>query len=173
MNLILDMDDTLIHCFDQNNMSDITERPFLQEFFEYVFEKCETVSIWTYGTQWWFDQVYNSVLKHLIPPNKSFYFVWCRPTCKFIWKYNTSMMIGNRIQLIIRKPLSKVYKTYPDRFFPQNTLILDDTPETYAENKENAIFIRPFRSRFDTELVRVKKSLDNYLSGRGTDVRSW
>ena len=181
-NIILDMDDTLIHCFNQYNMNEVTPRPYLREFFEYIFQRFQNVSIWTYATKDWFDYVYTNVLQHVMPENASFDFVWVRHNCRLIWRptkqpriaNNTHSILGanghvftfsmpihkqpshNTIHpLIIHKPLEYVYKAYPDTYTIHNTRIVDDTVETYQENVANAIPIMPFIYRHDRELLRL------------------
>lgn len=130
MNLILDMDGTLIdnyYCAKTKNTI-IVPRPYLKEFFDFVFENFIYVSIWTHGVREWYDEVYEKVFKYYIPAGKSFHFVRSRKNY-----YYTTLL----------KPLSKIYKKYPE-YNCFNTLILDDNPGTYANNIENAVPINSF-----------------------------
>lgn len=65
---------------------------------------------------------------------------------------------------VTRKPLLKVW-ALPFRWFHhQNTRIIDDTPETYAFNPENAIPIATWMTDpADVELIRVQLELEAWL----------
>jgi len=140
MNLILDMDGTLI-----NEKKE--PRPHLQAFFHYIFQHFERVSIWTAALDVWFNDVYQHVFKPLIPKGKSFHFVWCRDKCKLL-------NIGSSTMIV--KPLSKIYNSFPNFYNQRNTLIIDDTHFTYRENIGNAIKISSYsNNRSDTELVKI------------------
>jgi TFIIF-interacting CTD phosphatase-like protein len=67
-------------------------------------------------------------------------------------------------EIIYRKPLLKVW-ALPFRWFHhQNTRIVDDTPETYAFNPENAIPIATWMDGAnDVELLRVQLQLEDWL----------
>ena len=82
----------------------------------------------------------------------------------------------------IRKPLSKVFTSFLTKYSQENTLIVDDTPETYALNPANAIPIPQFvwggchssssndngdelnHDEEDVELLRVIEVLKKRLS---------
>lgn len=137
MNLILDMDGTLIDSyfsFDTGKMV-IIPRPYLKEFFDFAFENFTNVSIWTNGTKEWYDEVCKRVLLSYIPIGKSFHFV----------KTRTNLFDTNII-----KPLSEIYKIY-SCYNNSNTFILDDNPDTYVCNVENSIPITTFETILDDE----------------------
>jgi len=174
MNIILDMDETLIYS-KINNYSIYAEpipRPNLKEFLEFVFENCKNVSIWTHGLKKWYDIVYEKVLKNLIPQGKSFHFVRTRETP--IGNYDDFIQINKKLSKInsnissisFLKPLLVIYKQYPIEYNKYNTFIIDDNPITYLINKENAIKIKPYNGidNSDTELLRIIKLIkDNYF----------
>jgi TFIIF-interacting CTD phosphatase-like protein len=174
MNIILDMDQTLIHS-NLNSYSIYANpipRPHLKEFLEFVFENCKNVSIWTHGLKEWYDVVYEKVFKHLIPEGKSFHFVRTRQTP--IGDYNDFIQINKKLNDInsnipsisYLKPLLVIYKIYPDEYNENNTFIIDDNPITYSINKKNAIEIIPYNGidNSDTELLRIMKLIkDNYF----------
>jgi len=174
MNIILDMDQTLIHG-NLNSYSiyaDPIPRPHLKEFLEFLFENCKNVSIWTHGLKQWYDVVYQKVFKNLIPEGKTFHFVRTRETP--IGDYDDIIQINKKLHDIksnissisFLKPLLVIYKKYPDEYNENNTFIIDDNPITYSINKENAIEIKPYNGidNSDTELLRIMKLIkDNYF----------
>jgi TFIIF-interacting CTD phosphatase-like protein len=165
MNIILDMDQTLIHSvFIKNSIYAYPiPRPHLKEFLEFVFANSKNVSIWTHGLKEWYEVVYEKVFKNLIPEGKSFHFVRTRETP--IGDYDDFIQINKKLNDIkcnipsisFLKPLLVIYKKYPNQYNENNTFIIDDNPITYLINKENAIAIKPYNSidNSDTELLRI------------------
>lgn len=165
MNVILDMDETLItHKFNPYSIfADPIPRPHLKEFFKFLFANCKNVSIWTHGTKEWYNIVYNKILKDFIPEGKSFDFVITRDT--FLANYNNIIELNKKIREIkidihsisLLKPLFIIYKKYSEQYNKNNTFIIDDNPITYLLNQENAIAIKPYNfvNNSDTELVRI------------------
>jgi TFIIF-interacting CTD phosphatase-like protein len=151
MHLFLDLDGTLIdNYYDESNKMIIKERPYIQPFFNFIFENFETVSIWTNAEYSWFLKAYQEVLYRYIPNNKKFTYVYT----------------NNRKDGITRiKDLHYFYKKYPNTFNEYNTFILDDTPYTYQNNPDNAIPIKPYcyESDNDKELLRVMYMLNKHL----------
>jgi hypothetical protein len=154
MNLILDMDGTLIDGFynDYNEVI-IKKRPFLKLFFKFVFNNFDNVSIWTNANFEWFNIIYENELKYLIPEGKSFDFVKTRETS-------------------ITYPLKDLEIIYIDspQYNENNTFIIDDCPETYQKNISNSIPIEIYNyeyeqniSKIDTELLRIIKLFENKL----------
>jgi len=180
MNIILDMDETLIaHKFNPNDIfSEPIPRPHLKEFLEFVFTNCKNVSIWTHGSKEWYDVVYKKIFKNLIPEGKSFDFVRTKET-PIVESYNDIIEINEKLRNLnyvipcvsFIKPLFVIYKKYPDQYNENNTFIIDDKEITYCLNKENAIEIQPYNidnidnsdnidnidniDNSDTELLRI------------------
>lgn len=177
MNIILDMDETLLSsqcCYESALFSGafalnddnkiilqtnyIHERPFLDTFFQYIFHKFERVSIWTHGTTDWYNTCYNHILWKFIPPGKSFYKVITRDNGILPFEADCS------------KPLHKFYKLchYHNE---KNTFILDDKPHTYKFNVANSIPIKPYylssmwgeKNLNDSELLRIIHYLEKNL----------
>ena len=138
MNLILDLDGTLV---DRDEDGAIA-RPHLNEFLAYVFEKFDKVSIWTNANADWFEQINKEVLAAALPPGKSFDFVWSRDQCVLEDVMTTSN--PPFCFPVTRKPLSKVWKEFPETYNKKNTFIVDNTPETYDHNMENAVPVKSF-----------------------------
>jgi len=167
MNIILDMDETLITTLLVKNsfFGQPIARPFLKQFFEFIFEKFERVSIWTHANKEWYDIVYNKILKHVIPNGKSFHFVRTRDD---IYHYNDFIPpnIINKFLFSNIKPLQLIYNCYPNEYNEYNTYILDDNPSTYLMNKKNAIPIKPFNKLFisnDIELIIIMNFIEYKL----------
>jgi len=136
--IIFDMDGTLIDNIPpklrgfpenpDNYKSMPIARPGMHETLAYAFANYKHVSIWTAGTPLWFNQVYEAFFKPALPPGKDFHFVKTRAPGE---------------TYIPLKPLSTIYAQYPD-YLPSNTVIVDDTAETFRENPENAEHIPSF-----------------------------
>ena len=163
MNLILDVDGTLIDSDD----GDIIARPYLAEFLIFVFKHFNTVSIWTNATPVWVNKVMDTVLVPLLPEGKNFYFVWTREKC-----------VMERVVLhprpYTRKPLSLVHEEYPTTHTSKNTVIVDDSPETYAHNLASAVSIETFRWSYmprnsDIEEDTTFENCDNSSEEEVTD----
>lgn len=135
MNLILDVDGTLI---DKDDDGEVIERPHLKEFLSFVFSHFQTVSLWTSATPRWLNKVMTTVLDPAIPEGKSFYFIWTREMC-------VHEKIAFDLRPRIRKPLSLVFATFPLTHTAQNTIIVDDSPETYELNQSCAVPIAPYK----------------------------
>ena len=130
--IILDMDNTLI-CFYK-------QRPYLKEFIEFVFANFKHVALWTAGERVWLNNIYNVILKPLIPEGKNFAFMWSRIDCTSGFVY---CPVKNNIERRIFKELKYVYASYND-FLPNNTIIIDDNVVTCCKNLNNSLHIIPF-----------------------------
>jgi TFIIF-interacting CTD phosphatase-like protein len=154
MHLFLDLDSTLIdNYFNEKNEVIIKERPYIKPFFNYIFKKFETISIWTNANDVWMYKVYQDVLLKYIPYNKNF-------------TYILTNNCDDRTPKI--KDFNYLFKKHPNMFNKYNTFILDDNPYTYQNNKENAIPIKPYyyvptKPDNDNELLRVMFMMDKYL----------
>ena len=132
--IVLDLDGTLADGIPLEmpeklwNLPIPVARPGLREFLEFVFEEFECVIIWTAANQKWYDTVYNNVLRPNLPPGKDFHFIKTRDTTK---------------PYVALKPLSEIYAQFP-QYNSSNTLVVDDNPETFKDNVENAIHIPSF-----------------------------
>ena len=158
MNIVLDMDGTLLEGFygDYGDNVVIKPRPHLWTFFNFIFYKFDRVSIWTNGDRNWFNKCYNEVLRYYVPYGCSF---------DFIITYDDGFV---ECRWTGAKELRKLYETWPDKYNPYNTFILDDSPHTYKHNNENAIPIKPFKYNDeneggDVELLRIIQLLREYL----------
>lgn len=141
-------------------------RPGLRQFLEFVFSdpRIGTVSIWTASTGRW-PVIYARLLRPLMPAHASFFFVWEGDRC--LDAHPEGRNGGNGTTL---KPLKKVWRRYHPGMNRRNTLILDDTPSTYARNIGNAVRVRSFQGQTsvgrppdDRELARLVHLLNTTL----------
>lgn len=179
------MDSTLIGNFGQQ----IVPRPHLQTFLTFCFSNFKSVSIWTAADDVWFHVVngvlFQPILRKISPSigkQCHFRFVFTRPKgkIKFILtpenKFKPQPIFVKELQNIFDKPLN-----FPE-FNKHNTLIVDDTPETYACNYHNAIHILPFvfTNSQDRELLKLMfylKELGEYYTNHrsilAADKKDW
>jgi hypothetical protein len=140
--IILDIDGTLIRQIENHDNYQITGRPHLKEFIDYCFATFGTVSIWTAATKEWYNEVYEKVLKHVIPTDCNFHFVYTRK--HITQQQSQSNYFSDFSTPVVIKPLSKVWKKFEETHTQHNTIILDDTPTTFMWNTKNAIHIKTY-----------------------------
>lgn len=138
--IIFDMDGTLIDNipskalgFPENPYftSMPIARPGMKDILHYAFENFAYVSIWTATSDVWFRTVNRELFEPNMPPGKSFHFVKTR---------TRAVVPFNRISL---KPLDEIYRTYTE-YTGSNTIIVDDNPETFKNNINNALHVPSF-----------------------------
>jgi len=159
-NIILDLDNTLI-C---NN----TPRPYLKYFLNFIFEKFDTVSIWTSASKEWLDIAYINLLKPNMPANKDFFLMWNRDKCKLHY----SLLQNNMINVFeCYKELKFVYSAF-HKFKENNTIIVDDKYNMFIKDFQNGILIEGFYKNklLDIELYRLTIFLNNEILN-SEDVR--
>ena len=178
LNIILDIDGTLIH----NN----TPRPHLEYFLEECFKHFKNVSIWTASSKNWCNHVNNNIFQPIIDNiNKKH-----NKTYRFDFVFNASKCTTYRspyeMYPVTEKRLRKLHrsKRFTD-YTVENTLIVDDTRTTYCRcNYGNAIPIKSFYTfskEHDTELLKLVKYLkeiiiphfDVYKTIRNIEKRGW
>lgn len=168
-NIILDMDGTLgdyipIHFPETpNRFTNIPiPRPGLKQFLRFVFAHYERVSIWTAAYPQWYNRFKTSVLTPNMPPGKTFHF--------------ERTAIPGEVRRML-KPLRAIYEKYPE-YTAENTTIVDDNPETFVDNPENAVHISSFfydklghsveirrtRALADRELFRAIETLKSRMT---------
>ena len=134
-NIILDMDGTLgdnIPRHFPENINRFIEtpipRPGLKRFLLFVFAHYERVSIWTAAYPQWYNRFKAQILIPNMPPGKTFHFE------------RTAIPGEPRLTL---KPLRVIYEKHPE-YTAENTTIVDDNPETFKDNFEQAVHIPSF-----------------------------
>jgi len=142
--IVLDLDGTLI------GEDYICARPHLGTFLAFCFEHFDTVNIWTAASQSWFDQCFRKIiLKHMPESNPQFHCVWFGDKCKR--RYDSELNYH-----VTYKPLSRYWRAKSRGMTKCNTVILDNTPETYLHNYGNAVPVETYLgSSRDDELLWV------------------
>lgn len=155
MNIILDLDETLVHVvtrpehgikYDFKFIIDGQhyyglKRPFLAEFLNFLFRKFDSVGVWTAAVEEYARKVVASIFtseqrKKLSILNHRGHLSW-------------SVFGG------FTKSLSTVYNQYPT-FNSQNTIIVDDRHISMRNNYGNALIIKPFEGgTSDKELAKL------------------
>lgn len=156
--LILDLDSTLVwsHFIKKTDIHIITEhstaiihlkhhppirvnkRPFLGTFLNYCFDNYD-VAVWSAGAKEYVHEICKLIFK-----DRPLIFIFSKDQCN-------SDKNGQTL-----KQLSQVWANKKWSANPENTLILDDTPETYSQNSENAVPISSYYgNEHDRELLKV------------------
>lgn len=176
INVVLDLDNTLISAIDEEeaeqigidvlsarqrkftwmNMDDefkVFARPGLQDFLSWLFANFN-VSVWTAASKLYASYIIQNFVIAGKPERKLDYVLFShhchesKRSYKFI------------------KSLSMMRYVFPFDYDLKNTYIIDDNEEVYTAQPNKCIKIKPFNimkaaSENDTELVRVKKILEN------------
>lgn len=172
-NIVLDMDETIIHTFEKTDPSlteskneDISHRlfkikidgsnmigvfrPHLQEFIDFCFSYFKRVFIYSAGEDKYVKSIIEIVfspmcIEHILEGNRCPTEIWTRESCKTDSKG------------FLIKPLELLYDRYPD-MNEKNTFIVDDRETTFVKNPDNAIHIpeyvikpRPGELRMDRD----------------------
>lgn len=140
MNIIFDLDGTIITQIKLNGEYTPIERPFLKPVMKWAFRNCNSVAIWTAAKRVWFNKVDILVLKPILDElkkedKKDYSFVFIKTAKDTPLVHDT----GNRYYYV--KPLQIVWRDDTLPHTQANTLIIDDTPKTYQGNKRNAMAI--------------------------------
>jgi hypothetical protein len=176
MNLILDMDNTLIYLQ--------TSRPYLEYFLEEAFLNFKNVSIWTAANIEWFNHINTLIFIPIIENinkkhNKKYKFDFvfdskkCSPAKNF-----------DDFQIIYEKRLRKLHRSKKHSDYTMdNTLIVDDNITTFRKNYGNAIHISSFYSFMDKdkELLKLVQYLkkeviphyEKFKTIRNLEKRCW
>ena len=174
MNVILDLDNTLINTvdfdptlpyysklYDKNAL--ICARPNLFEFLEWLFENCN-VSVFTYADKdYALFIIENFILrdKRGEKLNRKLDFIF--------YRYHVTMGIkefGGGL-----KDLRLIWDTFNMYGFDcSNTIIIDDSPDVKMTNPYNALLIYPFEAHSgfnDNHLFKVKERLKYIIDNTG------
>jgi len=143
MHVIFDLDGTLIHSSDEK---EIIARPHLDELLDFCFANFTSVSIWTAASSEWAERVCKEHLN-----GRNFRFVWTGNRC--VNKWRSQGFYSEPVPISI-KPLTKVWKDFED-MTKHNTIIVDDTIETYERNYGNAIHIPSFRGEENDNYLKL------------------
>ena len=162
MNIVLDIDETLIHAVTRKNKNAsfsikfntgeqyyILVRPGLKKFLRYVFKNFKTVNIWTAATKDYAIAIMSNILtKQQISRLKFF---------------NTRKQCSTDGS----KPLIDIFGTAQAKklgITRSNTLMIDDKPDVVKHNKGNGIIVQPWLgNQKDNSLDRLTLLLDVIL----------
>lgn len=176
-NIILDLDNTLISAepteefpfdkpgikekslkfriFNMDNLYIVFERPYLQEFLDYLFSNFN-VSIWTYSSRLYMTFILENIILRSDKPERRIDFVFFHYHCE----------ISNKKKRGCPKDLTLLEKNFKiENYNLSNTFIIDDLKEVADRNMENCIHIKEFNildeeSDKDNELLKVKEILE-------------
>jgi hypothetical protein len=147
MNLVLDMDGTLICGCDI--FGTLQARPHLETFLEECFSLFNKVSIWTAANKNWFsvvnETIFIPILDKINKKNNTkhkFDFVFTRERCKDIYSSFGYGIVRTEKRLRKLHKSKKLYKDYTI----DNTIIIDDTADTFSSNYSNAILVNTYFS---------------------------
>jgi RNA polymerase II subunit A small phosphatase-like protein len=174
-NLVLDLDETLIHSVVKKNFDEkmnqtkmnvfnykymdddyiVFERPYLQEFLDYAFENFD-VSIWTAASKDYMLFILKNFI--LTKPNRKLKYI--------LYSYHCDLSYDNKDA---SKDLSMFWEVWKSNGFDEkNTYILDDNIEVFNTQKSKCIRAKPFKftnksSIKDNFLKNVIKELNKKL----------
>ena len=152
--LILDLDGTLVHSDEKSTQF----RPYLKEFFDYCFANFAHVSLWSASEPAWVYPIIDQFKDKLSIPD--FHFVWAG--YKVTYRPISMGRFRNDGHEYLAKKIKKVCKAFPE-YTRENTLILDDTPETYRYNYGNAIGINSWTGDpDDREFLLLIQELESW-----------
>ncbi len=158
--LVLDLDSTLIDSHDATlpeyktehpkhekvfGFFHVYERPFLDEYLDFVFSKFTYVALWSSAKKIWVDKIVRT-----IPSLKKY-----QDKFLFIWSRERSSHLGQDA-IKSTKPLKKIWRQSKYKKMginSSNTLIMDDIPTNYRLNRGNGVFIKPFEYQHD-DIIR-------------------
>lgn len=177
INLILDIDETLIHTEEISNdlkndeniiklpyfTGKVYLRPYLEEFLNFCFENF-TVSFWTTS-----NSLYCKTILQLILTKEQFdktLLVLSSEENKIINLKTNLIYSDNKSQL---KPLELLFedKKLSKIFKKENTLIIDNTLNIIYENKYNSILVEDFRNNDNINVFCVLANLLNRIKSAG------
>jgi len=173
--VILDIDKTLILSrmnIESEEIEDLKFRPYLKEFFIFLFENFTTVNIWSAGGKEYVDEIVEH-FKKMIGEN-SFGFVYCGQKCDFVLKpiergVYSSEYCDEQVKI---KDLNVVFLEY-NKLNKFNTMIIDDKKITFHRNYGNAIHMREFNgNEDDVYLKKVAEKLYE-IKSKSLNFRNW
>lgn len=184
--IILDLDETLIKSQldkDGEKIIGIKFRPHLKDFLNFLFKNFKSVNIWSAGGEKYVMKVIE-FLKYFLPKGKEFGTIFTQKNCEYVFNYPKKGFYQGRnfqYQTIRVKNLSKMYEVNKNmnKF---NTMIVDDTEDTFRNNYGNAIHITPFfgkeeeegggEKEKDNRLLKVAEKLYE-IKFKKLDFRKW
>ena len=167
MNIILDMDQTLIDGIIYGSERLVVARPHLKKFLSWCFKTFNGVAIWTAAGKDWANFVHNKIFQQILDSiNHQFDFIFTSKKCTNVWEFSEwhDYSICHKV-----KKLRKIHRRKTgifEKYTIYNTLILDDTSSTYKFNYGNGIPIQPFvmeGCENDDHLLKLIVYVENIL----------
>ena len=140
MNLVLDLDESLIHSVTEKPIGIkkssyfsfeiygttyyVIKRPGIKELFCYIFKTFDTVSIWTAATKEYAERVIENI------------FTKAQVKKLYLKKFRTHLVKGDKV-------LDTIFESNKS-FNKSNTLLIDDKPYVTGKNYGNTIVIPEF-----------------------------
>lgn len=158
MNLVLDLDGTLINATD--SLEKVIARPYLDRFLYTSFQNFASVSIWTSASESWCGQILETIIDPIL---RSISYVLGKQ-CAFkhiMYDLHCNPYRLPNGKIVPIKPLAKMYNYW---FNVNNTIIVDDTPITYINNERNGVHIPTFVSAYDRMLLHLEQYLWDLLT---------
>ena len=194
INLILDLDETLINTvnfnFSNYETTDIVIngnstvgiislpnylnlvflRPYLREFLDFCFLHFN-VSFWTAGSRLYCQEILKLILTpaqynetHIVLAKEES--CWINLKDNSIFHCDINQNIAKKLDLLWKDPiLGKVFQ-------PENTLIVDDNPKVIIDNPTNSLNIIPYLRTYKNDKVLCQLSNWLYLCKDMDDVRN-
>lgn len=179
INIILDLDNTLINSLDKSTITEkymeqmkqklakytrhtsdyyhVYERPHLQTFLDFLFRNFN-VSVWTAASRAYAAHVVESCILQNKPDRHLDYIFWSEHS-----------QISDELSGT-PKNLSLLYQEFgleKDGYGKHNTCIIDDLDDVYNFQPKNCIHVKPFNvldedSNKDEELLKIQKFLERF-----------
>ena len=173
-NIILDIDETLVHCKNINNKLRIILRPHLKDFLDFCYLHFN-VGYWTIGVKEYCTCILNKILtKEQYDSTK---LIIARDECTnnslYIDMINNHLFRLHQVDKVYTKSLHYLFtnKLYSNQFNMNNTLIIDNNPYVTAVNPNISILIPSFYSnRNDTYLLEIMSWLEMIKTGYNKSI---
>lgn len=194
INIIFDLDNTLIHSFEDNYQEELLSytnyeekyyfttdkknyiiytRPYTKNMLKYCFNNCN-VGFWTAGNTEYCNLVVNYILTQ--KQKKKSMFILARESSDK--KYTTfrdliskNIFKSNKKDNKITKPIKILYERF--NIYPENTVIIDNNPLVYKINKYNSIIIDNYfynLHKKDISLLKIVYWI-NIIKNKYKDIR--
>ncbi len=169
LHLLLDLDGTLLLEDESGSISWTPRlRPFLREFLTAAFATCASVSLWTAADGMWLSAVERHLRSQgLLTEGQQFLLRWHGNRCRSLPDMRALLEEGGDFYLcrVTLKPLRKCWRRGAGRakgMNRYNTVIVDDSPSTFALNYGNAVRVTSYRRSSDAqedELMQLARFL--------------
>ena len=173
-NIILDIDETLVHCKNINNKFRIILRPYLKKFLEFCYLHFN-VGYWTIGVKDYCTGVLQKILTKEQYDTTKLIIARNEPTNNslYIETINNHLFRLKKLDKVYTKSLHYLFtnKLYSNKFNMNNTIIIDNNPYVTAVNPNISILIPSFYSnRNDNYLLEIISWLKMIKNGYSKSI---